>query len=234
MQLQVKDVAKYFGVTEKTIYRWIEQDGLPAFRINKQYRFNRVEILEWATAHKVNASTQSLRDTEEESAFLPNLAEALEDGGVYYRIDGKDKDSVMRSVVDVLRLPEAVDREFLLQVLLEREAMGSTSVGDGIALPHVRNPIVMHIPRPTITLCFLENAIDFNALDGKPVNTLFTIVSPTIRSHLHVISCLAFALRDAEFKRVVMEQASREVILSEARRVAASLAAPQSATGKAD
>lgn len=234
MQLQVRDVAKLFSVSEKTIYRWIEQDGLPAFRINKQYRFNRVEILEWATARKVNAAPQLLRDPQEDLAPLPNLAEALEDGGVFYRVDGKDKDAVLRSVVHLLRLPEAVDRDFLLQVLLEREELGSTSVGDGIAIPHVRNPIVLHIPRPAITLCFLENAIDFGALDGKPVNTLFTVVSPTVRAHLHVLSCLAFALRDPAFKAVIAGQGSREAILNEARRVAASLAGPDAAPGQED
>jgi PTS system nitrogen regulatory IIA component len=226
VQLLVKDVAKLFSVSEKTIYRWIDQDGLPAFRINKQYRFNRVEILEWATAHKVNTSPQLLRNAEEEAEPLPDLAQALEDGGIFYRIDGKDKDSVLRSVVDHLRLPEAVDREFLFQVLLEREAMGSTSIGDGIAIPHVRNPIVLHIPRPAITLCFLENPIEFGALDGKPVNTLFTIVSPTIRAHLHVLSSLAFALRDADFKAAVATQASREILMAEARRFSASMATP--------
>jgi PTS system nitrogen regulatory IIA component len=234
LQLQVKDVAQFFGVSEKTIYRWIEQDGLPAFRINKQYRFNRVEILEWATARKVNASPQLLRNPVEDTGPLPDFAEALEDGGVFYRVDGTDKDSVLRSVVTLLRLPDAVDREFLLQVLLEREAMGSTSVGDGIAIPHVRNPIVLHIPRPTITLCFLENAIDFGALDGQPVSTLFTIVSPTIRAHLHVLSSLAFALRDPEFQGAIARQATREAIFTEARRIAADLAASKPAATPAD
>ncbi len=235
MQLQVKDVANFFNVSEKTIYRWIEQDGLPAFRINKQYRFNRTEILEWATARKVNASPQLLREPDgDDAAPLPDLGVALEDGGIFYRVEGDDKDSVLRSVVALLRLPEAVDREFLLQVLLEREAMGSTSVGDGIAIPHVRNPIVLHIPRPTVTLCFLENAIDFGALDGKPVDTLFTIVSPTIRAHLHVLSSLAFALRDPGFKEAIAGQASREAIFAEARRVAASLAVPSSSGERAE
>lgn len=233
MQLQVRDVAKFFSVSEKTIYRWIEQEGLPAFRINKQYRFNRVEILEWATARKVNASPELLRLVDDDSGPLPNLTQALEDGGIFYRVDGTDKDAVLRSVVDLLRLPEAVDREFLLQVLLEREAMGSTSVGDGIAIPHVRNPIVLHIARPAITLCFLENSIDFGALDGKPVNVLFTLVSPTIRAHLHVLSSLAFALRDPGFKEAIAQQVSRDAIMNEARRVAASLATPPPAQERA-
>lgn len=233
MQLQVRDVAKLFGVSEKTIYRWIEQDGLPAFRINKQYRFHRVEILEWAMARKVNASPRLFRDPEDAHAPLPSLEEALSDGGIFYRVDGSDKDSVLSTVVELLRLPDPVDRVFLLQVLLEREAMGSTSIGDGIAIPHVRNPIVLHIPRPTVTLCFLENPINFGSLDGKPVDTLFTIVSPSIRAHLHILSCLAFALRDPGFAKVISEQAGREVILTETRRVATALLAPSPAPEQA-
>ena len=85
-----------------------------------------------------------------------------------------------------MRLPEEVDSEFLYQVLLAREALGSTGMGDGIAIPHVRNPIVLHLSRPMVTLCFLETPIDFGSLDGKPVTTLFTLISPTVRAHLHL------------------------------------------------
>lgn len=226
MQLQVKDVAELFGVSEKTIYRWIEQDGLPAFRINKHYRFHRVEIMEWASARKVNASPQLYRAPEMGQTPLPDLATALEAGGIYYRIGGRAKDAVLRSVVELLRLPDAVDREFLLHILLEREAMGSTAIGDGIAIPHVRNPIVLNVAHPMIALCFLEEPIEFGALDGKPVHALFTIVSPTIHAHLHLLSCLAYALRDPAFKAAITGEASRESILNETRRVAAAVACP--------
>lgn len=63
-------------------------------------------------------------------------------------------------VVEAMRLPEAVDREQLLQVLLAREALASTAIGDGVAIPHVRNPIVLHVARPAITLCLLERPVD--------------------------------------------------------------------------
>ena len=66
--------------------------------------------------------------------------------------------------MEVLRLPDEVDREFLFQVLVAREALEPTAIGDGIAIPHVRNPIVLHVPEPAITLCFLEAAVDFGAL----------------------------------------------------------------------
>ena len=81
--------------------------------------------------------------------------------------------------------------------MLAREAIAPTAIGEGIAIPHVRNPVVLHVGRPSITLCFLEQPIEYDALDGKPVHTLFTIVSPTTRAHLHLMSKLSFVLRDS-------------------------------------
>ena len=50
MKLSVRDAAVLLNVTEKTIYRWIKQGVIPAYQINDQYRFNRAELLEWATS----------------------------------------------------------------------------------------------------------------------------------------------------------------------------------------
>lgn len=222
MQFLVKDAATLFNVSEKTIYRWIAEAGLPAMRINKQYRFNRVELLEWAASHKVNVPPPTV-DDEDAGRPLPSLYEALQSGGIHYRVGGNEKESVLGEVVSLLQLPDSMDRDFLLRILLEREALGSTAIGNGIAIPHVRNPIVLRVARPAITLCFLERPIDFDALDGKQVGTLFTLISPTIREHLHVLSRLAFALHDAHFKEVIVRQGSRDEILDAARRVESNL-----------
>jgi PTS system nitrogen regulatory IIA component len=219
MQLTVRDVSKLLSVSEKTIYRWVKQGVLPAYRVNEQYRFNRAELLEWATSRRMNVSAAVFEEPESNATPIPGLGEALRAGGVFYRLGGKDKEGVLRGVVEHLRVPEEVDREFLLRVLLAREALQSTGIGDGIAIPHVRNPIVLHVSRPMVTLCFLEKPIDFGALDGKPVHVLFTMVSPTVRAHLRLLSRLSFALHDAGFKKAVLRQASREEILRECQRV---------------
>jgi len=224
MQLGVRDVSKLLNVSEKTIYRWISQGVLPAYRVNEQYRFNRAELLEWATARKMNVSAELFDEPESNGIAVPGLAESLQAGGIFYRLGGNDKESALRAVVEHMRLPEEVDREFLLRVLLAREAMQSTGIGDGIAIPHVRNPIVLHVSRPMITLGFLERPIEFGALDGKPVHVLFSLVSPTVRAHLQMLSRLSFALHDPAFKQAITEQASRDAILDAARRVEAGLA----------
>jgi nitrogen PTS system EIIA component len=226
MRLTARDAARLFNVSEKTIYRWIEQKGLPAYRINKQFRFNQTELLEWAAAGRTGASPNFLQEPEQESDPLPDPVDALANGGIHYRVAGTDRDSVLRSIVELLRLPDHIDREFLFQVLLAREALGSTGIGDGIAIPHARNPIVLNVERPTITLCFLENPVNFAALDGLPVTMLFTMVCLTVRTHLHLLSRLAFILSDKGFREVLKRQESRDEILSEARRALENLAEP--------
>lgn len=224
MELSVRDSARLLKVSEKTIYRWVKQGKLPGYRVNEQYRFNRAEILEWATSERLQISAEIYREPDSD-APAATLAEALKAGGIYYRVGGVDKVSALGAVVELMPLGEQVDRQFLLEVLLARESLGSTALADGIAVPHVRNPIVMHIPRPMVTLCFLEQAIDFAAMDGRPVHTLFTIVSPTIRAHLQLLSRLGLALRQPEFSRVIGAQGSREQIFAACMAVDNSISA---------
>jgi PTS system nitrogen regulatory IIA component len=227
INITVRDAASLLTVAEKTIYRWIKQQAIPAYRVQDQYRFNRAELLEWATSRRLNVSSEIFLEPEAESRPIPSLCAALEAGGVFYRVSGSDKESALREVVNVLRLPDEVDREFLLRVLLAREAIAATAVGDGIAIPHVRNPVVQHVGRPLLALCFLERPIEYDALDGKPVDTLFTIISPTMRAHLHLISTLSFVLRDAGVRRAVRRQAPRQEILQQIARAEQRLATPE-------
>jgi PTS system nitrogen regulatory IIA component len=219
MRLTVRDAASLLAVSEKTIYRWIKQGSIPVYRLNDQYRFNRAELLEWATSRRIPVSPEIFHEAEGESASLPRLLEALEAGGIFYRIGGQDKPAVLQAVVETLHLPEEVDRDFLLKILLAREALGPTAIGDGLAVPHPRNPVVLHLAKPMICLCFLDHPVDFGALDGEPVGVLFTILSPTVRAHLHMLARLSFALREPGFRSALATQASRGEILRAAAAV---------------
>lgn len=224
MELTVTDAARLLGVSEKRIYRWIKDQDIPVYRINEQLRFHRAELLEWATARQMQISPELFAQGDAGSAALPGLCDALERGGIAYHVVGDDKPSVLRAVVDVLPLPEEVDREFLFGVLLAREALGSTGIGDGIAIPHVRNPIVLHVSEPAITLCFLEHPINFGAIDSQPVHTLFTLISPSVRIHHHFLSRLAFVLRDRDFRAALRRQAPAGELMDALSRAEAGLA----------
>jgi PTS system nitrogen regulatory IIA component len=232
MQLTVRDVSRFLSTPESTVIRWIKQRGLPSQHVGGQYRFNRVDLLEWATANKIKVSVEVFDHLAAEDEPGPSLPGALEAGGIFYQVKDTNKELALRAMVEVLPLPDDFDRELLLRLFLARETSASTAIGDGVALPHVRNPIVLQVERPMVTLCFLEQPVDFGALDGKPVRVLFSLICPTMRGHLQTLSRLSFALHDEGFKGVVMRQAPREEILREARRVEASLAAPAADEGR--
>ncbi len=221
MKLTIRDVAAMLNVSERTIYRWIDLEVIPAYRINEQWRFNRTELLAWATARRLNVSSELLQEPETMGSAAPSFSETLSAGGVFYRVASQDKASALRAVVELSKLPDDVDRNWVFEMLLARESLESTGIGEGIAIPHVRYPIALHTPKPLLMLCFLEQAVEFGAIDGQPARVLFCLLSPTIRGHLALLSRLAFVLRDAGFKDAVLREASRDDIFEEARRVEA-------------
>jgi PTS system nitrogen regulatory IIA component len=218
MNLSVKDAARLLTVSEKTIYRWIKQEIIPAYRVHESYRFNRAELIEWATSRRMGVSPDAFTEPLTDEQPLPQLSEALEAGGVYYRIEGTNREEVLADTVEHLRLPDEVDRHYLLQVLVAREKISSTAVGNGIAIPHPRNPVLLHVTRPTVTLCFLERPVDFFSLDGTAVRILFTLIAPSVRSHLHLLSKLSFVLRDNKFLKLLNEQANRDKLFTALKR----------------
>src|SRR5262249_25447722 len=106
-----------------------------------------------------------------------------------------------------------------------REASGSTFLGEGLALPHPRYPIVLPTDAPFITLCFLAQPIPYGANDREPVHTLFALVSPTVRLHLALLARLGPGRPAPGFREAVRRKAAAEEILEQARRVEDALAA---------
>jgi PTS system nitrogen regulatory IIA component len=152
---------------------------------------------------------------------VPPMSELLRAGGIFHDVDAPDKLGVLREFVARLPLPPEQNRDALLSVLEAREAMGSTGIGDGIAIPHVRNPIVLHVAQPFVTLCLLRHAVDFEALDGKPVHALFMVVSPTVPVHLRILGQLGFLLRDDELRRLLRDRGLADAIIDRVAMVEA-------------
>ena len=217
MNLSVKDAASLLQVSEKSIYRWIKQAAIPAYRMQGQHRFNRSELLKWATSKHMEVSPEAFNEPEIDKLPMPLFSEALENGGVFYRIDGQTCDEVLAQVSHHLRLPEDTDQKYLERALVEREKLASTAVGDGIAIPHLRVPLFTQVIRPSVTLFFLENPVDFRSLDGRPVNILFTPLAPTQKIHLYLLSKLGFLLKNRSFKNALLKQENREIIFATLR-----------------
>ncbi|MDD2542165.1 MAG: PTS sugar transporter subunit IIA [Desulfuromonadaceae bacterium] len=218
MFLKVTDIAAAIGVDEKTVINWVKTKGLPAHKQDDRYRINRVDLLEWATNHGITIPPEIFAASDE-TPDRPLVSDALVQGGIFYDLPGDTPESALREVVFRLKLPRSLDPEFLLQTLLAREALGSTAFGNGIAIPHVRNPIVGQTGESAISLCFLKNPIDFDAIDGKPVTILFTLVTPNVKAHLHLLAKLAFLLHDQHFQALLHRPGTEKEIMATVREL---------------
>src|SRR5205807_401541 len=171
---------KLLRVPEKTVYRWIKKDGLPAYRLHEQYRLNRVELQEWAAEHEVKLPAELDSST---ASDRPSLSAAVGRGGIHRQVTGETRDQVLRAVTELTAIPSGVDRPLLYDLLVNREALSSTAFGGGIAVPHPRNPLVLGLEEPVMLICFLARPVDFDAVDRQPVRVLFPLLSPTVHAH---------------------------------------------------
>ena len=213
MQLTLRDAAKHMGVSETTARRWIAERALPVHEVNERLYLNSVELWEWAVEHGVPVSRDLLDHARRAPDPVPAMSALLRAGGIFYDVGGATKHDVLREFVARLPLPAGQDRATLLSVLEAREEMGSTGIGGGIAIPHVRQPIVLAVEDPFVTLCLLRHAVEFGAIDGQPVHALFMVVSPTVPAHLRILAQLGFLMRDDMLRDMLRRRAPAEEII---------------------
>jgi PTS system nitrogen regulatory IIA component len=212
MRLNVRDVTRLLDVSEQTLLRWIKQDNLPAHPDGERYRFSWPELVEWVASRRIPVPKSFYLYGSEQDH--PRLGAALQRGGVLHDVAGHDKASVLLALVRAMSLPESVKRDEFFDLLLAREALGSTGIGDGIALPHARNALVLEVPEPSVTLAYTARPVEFGAIDAEPVRALFCVVSPTTRAHLHLLSRIAYCLHDERVRASVRRQRSAEEVLA--------------------
>jgi PTS system nitrogen regulatory IIA component len=217
--LSVREAAALLRSTERQVYRWVDDGEIPFQRVAHQVRFNRTDLLEWATSRRLAISLEAFDEGLDPEDRSPGLAEALRLGGVHTDVRAADREEALRAAVERTPIPPTIDREFLIEVLLAREHTSSTAIGDGIAIPHVRQPVVAAGAPATVSVSHLSQPVPFNALDGKPVVTIFLIVSPTVRTHLQMLAHVARALHHPAFRAALERRAPVEELAAEAARI---------------
>jgi nitrogen PTS system EIIA component len=129
--------------------------------------------------------------------------------GVFMKIDGvlqpediipglasETKEEVLGELAaKVSERHPGLDRGEVLRILLERERLGSTGIGDGVAIPHGK---LKRLDQPVMAFARSLTGIDFNALDNRPVNLFFLIIAPeaAVGAHLKMLARISRILKD--------------------------------------
>jgi len=218
VKLEIKDVARMLDLPEATIGRWIRQGKIPARLERGRYIFEEGELRTWAQIHNITLRSNRLAKGINDEANI-TLCDAMESGGVFYDVDGDNPEQVFRAAIDLINLPSDVDKDLLLEKLLQREELSSTGIGQGVAIPHPRHPLENFSLRAMVPTCFLKKEVDFDAIDGKPVFVIFIMLCATTKIHLRLLSRLSFCLRNEEFVRLLGYHPPQETLLEKVREL---------------
>jgi PTS system nitrogen regulatory IIA component len=127
-------------------------------------------------------------------------------------LKGRTKKQVLEELIDaMLQEKPELERERLMAVLLERERLGSTGIGDGIAIPHGK---LKDLDRLILSFGKSSLGVDFESMDGKPVHLLFLLVAPENCTgiHLRALARIARLLKNAPVrKRLVSVNTQDEI-----------------------
>ncbi|HEX16646.1 MAG TPA: PTS sugar transporter subunit IIA [Deltaproteobacteria bacterium] len=140
------------------------------------------------------------------------IAEMLDEGSIIEELSARDKEGALRELVSLLAQGGKLkDEAKALEVLFEREKLGSTGIGEGIAIPHGKLPDLEGV------ICAFgrsRKGIDFEAVDGKPVHLLFLLLAPenSASEHLKALARLSRLLKDPLFRKRLLEAEDRQAL----------------------
>ncbi len=202
MDLKIKDVAELLNVSETTVRRWVMDGKIPAYRLNHQYRFSSMEIEDWVMSQRLGQESVAVPFADDEDCDAVgversaktsggitqfSLYRSIYKGGVFHDVPGTTKEEVIKNTTEILAHRLDLDAEVLTELLVDREKMMPTALNKGIGVPHTRD-FLLKKHFDVIAVVFPENPIEYGALDGLPVHTLFFLFACEDKRHLHLLA----------------------------------------------
>jgi len=232
MDLKIKDVAELLNVSETTIRRWLLDGKIPAYKLNGQYRFSRIEIENWVIAQKMNKENEKTPSAPDKKKYLNlsdnetkriignqigfqafSLFRALYKGGVIHNVEGTTKKEVIEESVKIIAQNLSLDADILTEMLMDRERLMPTTLNHGIAVPHTRD-FLLQKSFDVVTVVYPKNPIEYGALDGKKVHTLFFLFACDDKRHLHLLAKLAHLTRLEEALKFLSDKPNKAELLA--------------------
>lgn len=214
MKLAIAQIARALDLPRGKIERWIRQGRIPLVQRDNICTFDQQTLAQWAAQHNLTFRPDRDRANARTPSDGSSLATALRNGGIYYDLEGTHAADVFQAAVKRMDFIPEPDKPRLVQKLEERETLTSTGIGKGIAIPHPREPESLGLQIPAVTACFLADPIDFQALDGRPVSILFILLSPSVRTHLQILSRLSFCLRQEAFVTFLKQSPEAKTLMT--------------------
>ena len=197
--LTLSEIAKYLKVSDKTILRMVGKGEIPGHKVSSQWRFQRTAIDQWLMAKMQGRSDTDLVGVIQTSPNIIPIVKLVTSSRIIMHLTPGDKPAILKQLVQPLIEGDLLeDPEAFLQLLIDREEMGSTGIGDGVAVPHVREQDGCGIRETCIVLGLSHEGIEFDSLDGEPTHIFMLLCAGSAVIHLQLLAKSMLMLRQPE------------------------------------
>ncbi len=141
------------------------------------------------------------------------IADFLNEKAITASLKATTKEGILRELVDLLAKAEGIkNKEDLVKVLLNREALGSTGIGQGVGIPHGKTNAVKKL---VAAFGISRQGVNFDALDGEAVFIFFLLVAPedSAGPHLKALARISLILKDKFFRESLKAMTDEKAIL---------------------
>jgi PTS system nitrogen regulatory IIA component len=142
-----------------------------------------------------------------------DITKFINENSIFVDFESKSKKNVLENISHEMSNGNIKEKDLIFEKLYEREKLGTTAFGNGIAIPHARIP---DLKEPKVIIIKLLDAINFEAIDGEKVDLIISLIVPDKKNDLHVklLAKIAELLENKTFRLRIREAANVKDILS--------------------
>ncbi len=187
--LTIRQLAEYLMVSEKTVYRMLDRNELPAMRVGAQWRFRKLDIDTWLAEEVRRVEYDGQRGALDafatsEIAITPLLAP----DNIWLSVAPASRDELLAFLTREASIDAHVDRDQLFRSIRDREEICSTAVLEGAAFPHPVDPRPFRFTRKRVLLAVLREPLDFLDPHGHRPRVVAAILARSVQGQLLAFS----------------------------------------------
>lgn len=221
MDLKLKDVAQLLRVSIPEVQQWLAEGKIPSYRMADEVRFNRAELENWlihyglpndpiAPIDALNDGTHA--DAVEHGLLKFDFYRSIFRGEVFHEIDSVSKEQIIERTTQRLAKKYPLDSEHLYQLLVAREKLTPTGLGQGVAVPHTRD-FLINTHFDAVCVVYPKQPLAWGSIDKELVHTLFFVFACSDKSHLHLLAKIAGFCQQKQHLRLLQSRPDKQKLL---------------------
>jgi len=196
--MTLQEIAGYLKVPSRTVL-WMAQSGeIPATKVGAEWRFVRSQVDQWLSGGKNVLNNIASIPTIQEVGQSAKLPYPISTDRIIMDLEPGPKEHILSQLIQpAVKHGIIFDPHTYLSLLLDRENLVTTAIGNGIAIPHVHNPEISHVRETAAVIGICKKGVNYESLDGMPTHLFVLLCTNSIIAHLRILARTMLIFRAA-------------------------------------